>query len=190
MSVAQPSDVYDIASLVVAQLVHLQNQIVDSTPPRAVFNPGLKIPSDVYQRVGILEAQLDQLESESSNYRYPSLGDLWLAILAAGGQKRKGTPTGGLSRAIFSHGTSTRSTAQPPTDRNAKVGITDRWNGRDRSVGGRTCPSARDIWTSHDGARARGKQSSGHPHRLATESRVRVFRNPQDQTAELGRGEF
>ncbi|HIF30323.1 MAG TPA: hypothetical protein EYQ75_01325 [Planctomycetaceae bacterium] len=67
VSVAQPSDVYDIASLVVAQLVHLQNQIAGSTPPRAVFNPGLKIPSDVYQRVGILEAQLDQLESESSN---------------------------------------------------------------------------------------------------------------------------
>lgn len=104
--------------------------------------------------------------------------------LATGGQKRKGTTTGGFSRAIFGHGTSTRSTAQPPTDRNAKIWITGRWNGRDRSVGGRTCPSTRDIWTSHDSARARGPTlpCNGTPGTCFPES--------ARSTSELGRGDL
>ena len=56
-----PSDVYDMASLVVSELAYLNDQLpaVDLAP--GSYYPGPKVPSDVYQRVGILEGQLQHL---------------------------------------------------------------------------------------------------------------------------------
>ncbi len=60
---AQPGDVYDVASLLVSDLAYLHAQRKDSRPPRDVFNPGDKLPAHVFQRIGILEAQLVQLKT-------------------------------------------------------------------------------------------------------------------------------
>ena len=57
-----PSDVYDIASLVVSELAYLHSKLKTSPPPREVFHPGSKFPSHVYQRAGLLESQLVPLE--------------------------------------------------------------------------------------------------------------------------------
>lgn len=57
-----PSDVYDIASLVVSELNFLHGQFKDIPPPRPVYYPGRKFPSHVYQRAGILERQLIDLQ--------------------------------------------------------------------------------------------------------------------------------
>jgi hypothetical protein len=64
----EPSDVYDIASLLVSELSHLYTKRPEAAPRRKVHNPGRKIPSDVYQRLGILctqmEALLEKVKSE------------------------------------------------------------------------------------------------------------------------------
>lgn len=57
-----PSDVFDIASLLVSELTYLHDQLAEKTMPKKPLYPGRKYPSHVYQRVGILEKQLDQLE--------------------------------------------------------------------------------------------------------------------------------
>ena len=57
-----PSDVYDVASLVVSELAYLHSKLKTTPPPREVFHPGVKFPSHVYQRAGLLESQLVQLE--------------------------------------------------------------------------------------------------------------------------------
>ncbi len=57
-----PSDVYDVASLLVAELAYLHQQLGTVEPPLAPHYPGRKFPADVYQRVGILEAQLVALQ--------------------------------------------------------------------------------------------------------------------------------
>lgn len=59
---AVPSDVYDIASLLVSELAFLHNK-AGGEAPRKVYYPGRKFPSHVYQRVGLLERQLAELES-------------------------------------------------------------------------------------------------------------------------------
>lgn len=56
-----PSDVYDIASLLVSELAYIHSQLEGAKSPRQVYYPGRKFPSDVDQRVGILEAQLIEL---------------------------------------------------------------------------------------------------------------------------------
>lgn len=58
---ALPGDVYDFAALLIAELTHLHRQLPDAAAPRNVYDPGQKLPSHVYQRVGILNVQLDQL---------------------------------------------------------------------------------------------------------------------------------
>ena len=58
-----PSDVLDIASLLVSELTYLHDHLLEKTPPRKTYFPGRKFPSHVYQRVGILEKQLLQLET-------------------------------------------------------------------------------------------------------------------------------
>ena len=63
ISRAAPSDVYDIASLVVSELAYMHGELPDAALPRKVYFPGRKFPSDVFQRVGILEKQLKQLET-------------------------------------------------------------------------------------------------------------------------------
>ncbi len=56
-----PSDVYDIASLLVSELAYIHSQLDGAKSPRQVYYPGRKFPSDVDQRAGILEAQLLEL---------------------------------------------------------------------------------------------------------------------------------
>jgi hypothetical protein len=56
-----PSDVYDIASLLVSELAYIHAQLDGAKSPRQVYDPGRKFPSDVDQRAGILEAQLLEL---------------------------------------------------------------------------------------------------------------------------------
>lgn len=59
---ATPSDVYDIASLVVSELAYLRSRMPDTGELYPVAIPGRKVPSDVYQQLGILEAQLCELD--------------------------------------------------------------------------------------------------------------------------------
>lgn len=59
---AEPSDVYDVASLLVSELAYLHSQLANAGPPRDVYYVGRKFPSHVYQRAGILEHQLVELE--------------------------------------------------------------------------------------------------------------------------------
>lgn len=59
---AEPSDVYDVASLVVAELTYLHRQLPGAQPPRKVYYVGRKFPSQVYQRAGLLQLQLLELE--------------------------------------------------------------------------------------------------------------------------------
>ena len=56
-----PGDVYDLASLVVAELSYLRNLINTSSAPHAPYYPGKKWPSHVYQRVGQLESQIKHM---------------------------------------------------------------------------------------------------------------------------------
>ena len=56
-----PSDVYDIASLLVSELAYVDRVLNGSPPERKSWYPGRKVPSDVFQRVGILETQLIQI---------------------------------------------------------------------------------------------------------------------------------
>ena len=58
-----PSDVYDIAALLVSELNYLHTQRKGAEPPRKVFNPGRKLPSHVYQRIGVLCKQMKRLEA-------------------------------------------------------------------------------------------------------------------------------
>ena len=61
MAGATPSDVYDIASLLVSELAYVDRVLNGSPPERKAWYPGRKVPSDVFQRVGILEKQLVQI---------------------------------------------------------------------------------------------------------------------------------
>lgn len=57
-----PSDVYDIAILVVSELAYLHAQLNYTEPPTQAYDPGLKVPAHVYQRAGVLLLQLTELE--------------------------------------------------------------------------------------------------------------------------------
>jgi len=57
-----PSDVYDIASLLVSELAYIHSRLDGAKAPRQVHYPGRKFPSDVDQRAGILKAQLLELK--------------------------------------------------------------------------------------------------------------------------------
>jgi hypothetical protein len=66
MAEIAPSDVHDLATLLVSELAHLHAQKRDALPPRRVFNPGRKLPSQVYRRVGVLCGQLKQLRERAA----------------------------------------------------------------------------------------------------------------------------
>ncbi|MBK1649951.1 hypothetical protein CKO36_15445 [Rhabdochromatium marinum] len=53
-----PSDVYDIASLLVSELTYIHQHLPEAPPPQTVYRYGGKFPSDVFQRAGILLRQL------------------------------------------------------------------------------------------------------------------------------------
>lgn len=61
-----PSDVYDVAALLVSELAYLDRTLVDTHDVRKARYPGRKVPSDVYQRAGILLKQLEEIEELSS----------------------------------------------------------------------------------------------------------------------------
>jgi hypothetical protein len=67
-------DVFLLASVVVSQLDFLHQQIGVSKPPRQVFYPGRKFPADVYQRAGLLQAQLAQLAQQVAAHGVPEAG--------------------------------------------------------------------------------------------------------------------
>ncbi len=56
-----PSDVYDLAVLVVSQLKYMHSLIPDARPIRDSYYPGKVLPSDVYQRLTVLEKQIDAM---------------------------------------------------------------------------------------------------------------------------------
>lgn len=58
-----PSDVYDIASLIVSELSFLHSHLEGVLAPPDAYYPGRKFPSDVYQRAGLLEALLIDLQA-------------------------------------------------------------------------------------------------------------------------------
>lgn len=62
MTQITPGDVFVAASLVVSQLDHLYKQLGDGKAPPQAYYPGRKFPAHNYQRIGILQAQLQQLE--------------------------------------------------------------------------------------------------------------------------------
>ena len=59
-----PSDVYDLATLLVSDLTYLQGKVNDDTPIPSVPFPGRKFPSHVYQQAGILLTYLRNLEQQ------------------------------------------------------------------------------------------------------------------------------
>lgn len=61
-----PEDVFAVAALIVAQLDFLYKRMGIVKPPPQGIYPGLKFPAHGYQRVGILQAQLEQLECYAS----------------------------------------------------------------------------------------------------------------------------
>ena len=58
----QPGDVYLVAAMIVSQLDFLHKHLDIAQPLPQPIYPGLKFPAHTYQRAGILQAQLDQLE--------------------------------------------------------------------------------------------------------------------------------
>lgn len=58
----QPDDVYLVATMIVSQLDFLYKHLGITQPPSQPLYPGLKFPAHTYQRAGILQAQLQQLE--------------------------------------------------------------------------------------------------------------------------------
>lgn len=61
-----PSDVYDLASLVISELAYLHSLLPGLAPPTAadVYEFGHKLPSHVYQLAGALEAQIAVIASK------------------------------------------------------------------------------------------------------------------------------
>ncbi len=57
-----PSDVYDMATLLVSELAYLWSHAEGAVSPRPSYYPGRKLPSHVYQRAGLLARQLVELE--------------------------------------------------------------------------------------------------------------------------------
>jgi hypothetical protein len=62
LSWVTPTDTHELASLLVSELAHLHKKLPTAREPRNVYYPGRKFPSHVYQRAGILEDQLRNLE--------------------------------------------------------------------------------------------------------------------------------
>jgi hypothetical protein len=56
-----PNDVSDMAALLVEQLTRIHSQFPQARQPARAYYPGKRFPSHVYQRVGLLEAILDEL---------------------------------------------------------------------------------------------------------------------------------
>ena len=62
----RPSDVYDMATLLVSDLAYLHAHLKHVDPPAIVPYPGRKFPSHAYQQAGLLHVQLRELERQVS----------------------------------------------------------------------------------------------------------------------------
>ncbi|HBP90532.1 MAG: hypothetical protein KC594_18315 [Nitrospira sp.] len=60
----QPSDVYDLATLLVSDLTYLYGKIKDPRSIQSVPFPGRKFPSHVYQQTAVLLGKLRELEKQ------------------------------------------------------------------------------------------------------------------------------
>ena len=70
-----PSDVYDVASLLVSELAQIHVLMDSDQEPVPPYEPGRMFPSHVFQRAGILEAQLVEMNKrvrESPDWLQPS----------------------------------------------------------------------------------------------------------------------
>lgn len=66
-----PADTQNMAAIIISRLSYLHSSHKDAKPVRQAIYPGRKFPSHVYQRAGILEAQLsDLLQKVSKNPRW------------------------------------------------------------------------------------------------------------------------
>lgn len=61
IAAATPGDVNDLASLISADLAHIDQKLTGPSTPKPHRYPGRMVPSDVYQRAGILGTQLAQI---------------------------------------------------------------------------------------------------------------------------------
>lgn len=61
-----PSDVYDVATLLLSELEFLHSRIDGARAPLLVAHPGVRWPSDVYQRAGILTEQATRILARAS----------------------------------------------------------------------------------------------------------------------------
>lgn len=69
----KPSDVYNIATLLVSELAYLHVRLKLTRPPVEAYEPDLKVPAHVYQRAGILLLQLSELETRvKANPNWPT----------------------------------------------------------------------------------------------------------------------
>ena len=59
-----PSDVYDMATLLVSDLAYFHSKLEKESAPDTVPYPGRKFPSHVYQEAGVLLTQLTMLEQK------------------------------------------------------------------------------------------------------------------------------
>ena len=66
----EPSDVYDIASLLVSEVAFLYGELPITRSPIQAYHPGPKFPSHVFQRAGILEAQFEMLAKQVEKNPY------------------------------------------------------------------------------------------------------------------------
>ncbi len=56
-----PSDVYDLAVLFVSQFSYWHSMLHDAPTPKQSYYPGKVLPSDVFQRLSILDQQISEL---------------------------------------------------------------------------------------------------------------------------------
>ncbi|MEE9356196.1 MAG: hypothetical protein V3U75_11455 [Methylococcaceae bacterium] len=61
----EPSDVYDIASLLVSELAFLHGRLPNIREPVQAYHPGPKLPAHVFQRSGVLVSQIELLVEQA-----------------------------------------------------------------------------------------------------------------------------
>ncbi len=71
---ATPSDVEDLASLLLEELTHIRRNQPGAPEPARSYHPGRRFPSHVYQRAGLLEMLLERLIGAAAGDR-PAASD-------------------------------------------------------------------------------------------------------------------
>ena len=56
-----PSDVFDLATLLLSELEYAHSLIPGARPPMQVVHPGRRFPADVYQQAGVLQMQASRI---------------------------------------------------------------------------------------------------------------------------------